>query len=266
MSIYNAIFLFDYTISDFNVFQIFNLLITVLLICLINLYFFQKFIRFQNKQSEVKTLRILEESAKTLPDDQIKQILKFKHDYHNIVIGLEALIDQRNWDELVLYFQNMKKLSAKIQVSSEWQLLLERIHPSSLRFLINRKLQFAEQQNVEIEIICIQEIKINYKNLLSLIRILGILLDNAIESAIAFESSFVNLLFVDTGEYISIIIENSSDTNSINSLISNAYVSTKSSNRGLGLQIVDDITAQSNIELITEFEHNTVRQIIEIPK
>nr|WP_238480438.1 GHKL domain-containing protein [Clostridium chrysemydis] len=101
---------------------------------------------------------------------------------------------------------------------------------------------------------------------LELCRIIGILLDNAIEAAELSNDKIINVALVSNNNVKVIIVKNSynGEKPNINLIFKEGY-STKNNNSGLGLKILKDIAnKQRNIILDTRIDENYFTQIINI--
>lgn len=104
-------------------------------------------------------------------------------------------------------------------------------------------------------------------DIIDLSRIVGILIDNAIEASIDSSNPFVNLAIIKTDQNSTlIIIENSFKDSAldINKLYNKRY-STKKGHRGYGLEnIIEILNSYSNVLLNTSIEKDIFIQEIEI--
>jgi len=107
------------------------------------------------------------------------------------------------------------------------------------------KLTLAQQKGIEINFECINPVEKLMSDEISIIRILGILLDNAIEASMTASSKRLNLLIISNLEQQEIVIENTfsdplPDLKQMNKL----GFSTKGNDRGYGLANVKEILDQ----------------------
>ena len=116
--------------------------------------------------------------------------------------------------------------------------------PSGLKGLIYYKFSQLDK-SMNIDLLIKKKVKefddLNSKVNKDVIKIVGILLDNAIESARASNDKYISLEMKKEDNKILIIIENSTDKKVDTSKIMGTGFSTKGKNRGYGLSIVNDI-------------------------
>ena len=102
-------------------------------------------------------------------------------------------------------------------------------------------------------------------NIIDLSRVVGILLDNAIEGAKATERPYIKLALINKENSVSMILVNSTtkDTPPIHVIYKKGF-STKGNNRGLGLNNLKEIIGKyNNVSLDTIIEANEFTQVIE---
>ena len=163
--------------------------------------------------------------------DQYQEMRKFRHDYKNILLTLEGYIRDQEWQGLADYFhQHIQPTQVSIEV------------PDDLHLNVAR-------------------------NPIYLVRIIGILLDNAIEALSNQEGGKLALaVFEDQGQ-VHLIIENDcqEDPGDLNKLLEAGY-STKGSGRGLGLSNALELARESQFQLTTQFANERFTQHLLIRK
>lgn len=103
-------------------------------------------------------------------------------------------------------------------------------------------------------------------NIYDFTRILGILLDNAIEAAEDTSEKFIRIEFKSTSKKQLFIIENSCKSNNISTIkIFEKGYSTKEKNSGIGLWKVHQILSKNtNLDLFTSIQNNIFKQQLEV--
>ena len=115
------------------------------------------------------------------------EIKKFKHDFNNIILGLDGYInnDDFNKEKLKKYFNStIMNFNNNIELNNIVIAKLNSIKVSSLKNLITNKVLVAQNNNIDVDINIQGEIHDFYTDEMQLSRILGILLDNAIEASL----------------------------------------------------------------------------------
>lgn len=141
------------------------------------------------------TTKLLEEeklynkTLSTLHDN----IRGFKHDFNNIIQAFGGYLSANNIDGLKTYY---KDLLEDCQVNNNLSVLNpELINSPAIYSLLTDKYYKAERENVKINLEIFDDLsKLNIK-IYELVRILGVLLDNAIEASSKSEEKVVTIIF-----------------------------------------------------------------------
>jgi len=198
---------------------------------------------------------------------QYNQIRTFKHDYQNILTSLESYIYEKDWENLENYFTRHVLESAHLIHGTRFQLDdLGNIYVKEIKSIFMSKLIQAQSIGIETLFECREPIDRFQVDSLVLIRILGILLDNAIEATYGLTIKNVHIAVIKYNNGKKIIIKNScSDHIPPLSELKKKGFSTKGSERGLGLSnVAAFIKGASHLMLETCVEENTFTQIIYI--
>ena len=197
------------------------------------------------------------------------EIRKFKHDFNNIILGLDGYINNDDFDKekLKKYFNStIMNYNNNIELNDIVIAKLNSIKVSSLKSLITNKVLVAQNNNIDIDINIQGEIHDFYTDEMQLSRILGILLDNAIEASLELTDDKkieVNIIQIDKTTDIQ-ISNTFSNTGTPISDFNKEGFSTKGTNRGLGLSSAHEIANKLNILLNTEIDGNTFIQNLSI--
>lgn len=195
------------------------------------------------------------------------EMQKFQHDYMNILLTLNSYINQGDLNQLKDYF-NTKIVKFEIDTLNTNYLVnsLRNLNILELKSLVLTKSIFAIEKKVEINIEIPQKIEKVPIDIIDFSRLIGILMDNAIEASIECENPFINLAVLElSSNNLLIVIENSFEGEVD---LSNIYLynfSTKDKSRGLGLKTVNEILSKyPNILLNTRIENENFIQEIEM--
>ena len=181
----------------------------------------------------------------TLLEKNYEKLRFFKHDYANILLTLEVFIRENDMENLKKYYFSLAKNFNNFTKSIPKQINnLHFIKDKPLKSIIFDKLNNANSKNIVTSLVVKEDIEIN-SHLLDLCRIVGILLDNAIEAASScVENKFISIDFIKEDESLSISIKNSYKGNlNTNNLYKNGYT-TKGKGHGQGLKEVRYIVNQ----------------------
>ena len=197
------------------------------------------------------------------------EIRKFKHDFNNIILGLDGYINNDDFDKekLKKYFNStIMNFNNNIELNDIVIAKLNSIKVSSLKSLITNKVLMAQNNNIDVDINIQGEIHDFYTDEMQLSRVLGILLDNAIEASLELTDNKkieVNIIQIDKTTDIQ-ISNTFNNTGTPISDFNKEGFSTKGTNRGLGLSSAHEIANKLNMLLNTEIDGNTFVQILTI--
>ena len=197
------------------------------------------------------------------------EIRKFKHDFNNIILGLDGYINNDDFDKekLKKYFNStIMNFNNNIELNDIVIAKLNSIKVSSLKSLITNKVLVAQNNNINVDINIQGEITNFYTDEMQLSRILGILLDNAIEASLELaDDKKIEMNIIQIDKTTDIQISNTFNNTGIPITDFNKEgFSTKGTNRGLGLSSAHEIANKLNMLLNTEIDGNTFVQILTI--
>ena len=197
------------------------------------------------------------------------EIRKFKHDFNNIILGLDGYINNDDFDKenLKKYFNStIMNYNNNIELNDIVIAKLNSIKVSSLKSLITNKVLVAQNNNIDVDINIEGEITDFYTDEMQLSRILGILLDNAIEASLELthdKKIEMNIIQIDKTTDIQISNTFNNTGTPITDFNKEGF-STKGTNRGLGLSSAHEIANKLNMLLNTEIDGNTFIQNLSI--
>lgn len=197
-------------------------------------------------QEQLKARTQIDRDYLQLTAQQYQDMRKFRHDYQNILLSIEGFIRSEAWQELSTH-------SANDNQQFERLLLLEN---ANLRQIIYAKLAAAQLNNVKVKLELTEAIMIHHPDQLTLSRMLGIILDNAIEEVASLgKDASVTLAFIKESEVTIILVVNQcrQQLEPLNILKKEGF-SSKSDGRGLGLANLATLQLQSDILVNTEIE------------
>lgn len=227
-----------------------------------------------------------ERNKKRLVDDQIQleldraymsqleqhslEIRKFKHDQNNLLLSINEFITEDDFPGLKDYYIKHVGTQAKSINSLDRQLTsLANIDNLPIKSIVYTKLQLANIQGIEVNLEALDSIQIDDKNVASLVRILGIFLDNSIEALNSLGYGSLSVAFFKMEETIHIVIQNDCDSSSIQSisLLEEEGYSTKGEKRGLGLANVKELLKNKPILLETTIsESKFIQELVILPE
>lgn len=251
--------------NSLNFYAIIFVSITVLLSLVILLLsaFALREMKYKRKLQEIEayyeyTLRI--ESINN-------EMRKFRHDYVNILTTLSDYIREDDMPGLRKYFdEHIVPMKDKLKTRSIKMNGIEKLKVREIKGLITTKIIQAQEKRIPISIEVPDEIDRIDMNTVELSRIIGIIVDNAIEASENLEEPLINIAFIDNDESVTFIVMNkcSDDIPKIHELFEQGF-STKGDNRGLGLSTLKELTdSNENVLLDTVIENGYFVQKVEI--
>ena len=246
-----------------------SILSTIVFICLLLIFFAMNSHKVQvEKEIALKQKKFEQKYLQTYTDEIVglyNEIRGFRHDYAGMLVSMQMAIDSEDLQEIDrVYNEVLVKANQKLRSEKYTYFDLNNIEDSALRSLIAQSIVYARNNNVEFTLEVKDVITRLSMDLLDLVRIMSILLNNAVEGAADsyLKQMEVAVIKMDFGTVI--VIQNSCKITMTPS--ENLFAlgfSTKGRNRGLGLNNVNEILNKyDNIILETEMEDNTFRQII----
>ncbi|MDO5557594.1 MAG: GHKL domain-containing protein [Clostridia bacterium] len=204
-----------------------------------------------------KTLTLLQDTLRT-----------FRHDFGNILQAIGGYIGREDVEGLKTYYAQLSEDYKKVNNLST--LNPEVINEPSIFGILASKYHIADEFGIKINLEIFMNLnKINMK-IFEFTRILGILLDNAIEASKECENKIINVTMrQETRKNLQlIIIENTYNDKNLDTLkIFDKDYSTKPGNTGLGLWQVNQILNKNkNISLFTTKNETFFIQQLEIYK
>lgn len=221
---------------------------------------FKAFSTNQKIANELEQNKQMNEYLKNI-QEQYDDLRRFKHDFKNIVLSMSvgsAEKTGRDYEELYQELTQQKEFTTDLdgKIVSEYK----KISNEPLRGLIIQKFFKAKSSGIKLNV----EIIDNYiqidNDVLNIVRIIGILLDNAIEETANGSNKNVDLAFVKNDDILEVSVENPlSHEINVKDIFKKGY-STKGAGHGTGLANVSElIDRDSNLYLDTEIVGNELR-------
>lgn len=211
--------------------------------------------KLESAESYNNTLHILHDNVRG-----------FKHDFDNIVTTIGGYIRTEDMKGLKKYYLQLEDDCQR--VNNLYLLNPEIINNDGIYNLLTKKYNEAEEKDIKVNITFLLDLSTLHMKIYEFARILGILLDNAIEASSECEEGIINLTFRNDSKNSRelIIIENTyNDKNLDTEKIFEKGVSGKDNHTGLGLwEVRKLIKKNNNINLYTSKNDNFFCQQLEI--
>lgn len=265
IKVYTSLTIKDIDGTYINAFLFFILCILIIIIVYI-------MFRFTTKEAELKSKQInfeVLQNYTTKIEGMYSDMRSFKHDYANIISSMIGYIDEEDMAGLKKHFyENILPLNKKIGKNDSEIGRLRQIKVPEVKGLLSLKLIRAQEMGIEVFIDIKEPIEQISMNIIDLTRVLGILLDNAIEATEECALPKIKIGFIKDNHSLIIVICNryKGDAPSVDKLYKKGY-STKGANRGIGLTSLREIINKyETIYLDTLIEDGEFVQTITLDK
>lgn len=284
--------------NKFNVFIILVILLTFA-IFYINMAYFMDVQNISNVQIKLNTIMFIlyfiilvvvslafytnikkemEISHKKIEFEQLKEYTKnleslynemrgFRHDYVNILSSMISYMDENDMEGLKTHFKNNIMATGKDMEKGNFRLgNLKNIEVQEIKGLLSSKFIRAQELSIETFIDIVEPIKNINMGIVDLCRVLGIIIDNAVEAASICDKKELKLAIVNKKNSSVIVVINSCPKNTppIHKIFEKGF-STKGEKRGLGLHNLNEIVDRyKNVALDTFIENDNFTQVLEV--
>ena len=211
--------------------------------------------KLESEEEYNRTLRILHDNVRG-----------FKHDFDNIVTTIGGFIKTNDMEGLKDYYVQLEDDCQ--HVNNLYILNPEVVNNDGIYNLLTKKYYEAESKDIKVNITFLLDLSTLKMKIYEFARILGILLDNAIEASSECEEKIINLTFRNDTKNSRqlIIVENTYNNPDIDTeKIFEKGVSEKENHTGLGLwEVRKLIKKNNNINLYTSKDNKFFTQQLEI--
>lgn len=193
-------------------------------------------------------------------------IRNFKHDFQNICLGMDLAIQRGKMDEVIAYYEKYVKKPSNDLVRFNTDLsFISKIKNSPIRSLLYAKLGLIDSDKIQLYLSIEDTVVFSEELLATLVRGLGIILDNALEELETLENGKLDISFHKENTDSVIIVKNScrSSTPPFYQLRQNGF-STKGPNRGYGLSSLDNCFKDYPYQMTTLVDDDYFIQTIRI--
>lgn len=243
---------------------IITLLSFILLIAflVLSIYSFTRMIKLANTRRDLECAEEYNKSLEILYD----KVKGFKHDFDNIVSTLDGYIETNDMPGLKKYFDEVKK---DCKITNNLSIINPRtINNPGIYSLLNNKYFKASNLGINFEFEYFINLNKLDVNLYQFSRILGVLIDNAIEEAEKCNDKVVKLSFIreNRNNRTLITIQNTYSNKDVDiEKIFNKGESGKTNHSGIGLWEVKNYVKKSkNLDLFTTKDDTFFKQELSI--
>jgi len=192
------------------------------------------------------------------------EMRKFKHDYKNILIGLNGYIEENDLEGLKEYmYEHIFPYEDNIDKNLTELNNLSYIKLIELKGLLSFKLSYAIEIGIKVTIGIHEEIDSIHMDIVDLCRVIGILLDNAIEASAVSDERYIHFIINHTENAILIAVENSTvcQLPTISKMYEQGFT-TKADHSGLGLISLRKILDNYAMSIETTSKDSTFSQVL----
>lgn len=225
-------------------------------------------VQIMEKEIALKQKKFEQKHLQNYTDEIVglyNEIRGFRHDYAGMLVSMQMAIDSGNLQEIDrVYNEVLVKANHKLRSDKYTYFDLNNIEDSALRSLVAQSIVYARNNGVEFTLEVKDTITKLPIELLDLVRIMSVLLNNAVEGSADSYKKQMEVAVIKMETETVIVIQNSCKMTMTPSgdLFALGF-STKGRNRGVGLNNVKELLDKyNNIILETEMEGSTFRQII----
>lgn len=211
--------------------------------------------KLESAEEYNKTLHILHDSVRG-----------FKHDFDNIVTTIGGYIKTNDMKGLEKYYSQLEEDCSK--VNNLYILNPDIINNPGVYNLLTSKYSEAEEKGIKVNLTFLLDLNNLHMKVYEFARILGILLDNAIEASTECDEKEINIIFRNETKNNRniILIENTYKDKDVNiEQIFNKGITGKENHTGLGLwEIRQILKKNNNVNLHTDKNEKYFSQQLEI--
>ena len=165
-----------------------SILATIVFICLLLIFFAMNAKKVQvEREIALNQKKFEQEHLQTYTDEIValyNEIRGFRHDYAGMLVSMQMAIDSKDLQEIDrIYNQVLVKANQKLRSDKYTYFDLNNIEDSALRSLIAQSIVYARNKDVEFTLEVKDIITRLSIDLLDLVRIMSVLLNNAVEGA-----------------------------------------------------------------------------------
>ena len=236
--------------------------ILLLAFLILSIYSFSRIVKLAITKRNLQNAEDYNKSLQQLYD----KVKGFKHDFESMVFSLGGYLDNNDLAGAKSYFEDMKK---DFKFTSNLSVLNPRIiNNPGIYSLLNNLYTKAVKQDIDISIKSFLDLSDLKVNAYEFSRILGILIDNAIEASATCDEKIVRVIFRREPSHNKsiVIIENTYSNKDVDlTEIFKKGFSGKSEHSGIGLwEVQKYVSKTQNLNLVTTKNNRFFTQKLEI--
>lgn len=207
----------------------------------------------------IKQIKVTEKTKSDLDEilyyttelEKVQNLLrKEEHEYKNQLITINILLENKEYEKVELFIDDILKINdlTALNMDTDYEMIKDVLLKQLLIYKTNR----ATENGITVESMILQEINCINVSTIELSSIINIIMDNAIEAAVASKEKHICILIDQYDNKNNIIIANTYDDFSAKLDLYKEGSTTKGKGRGNGLAILSGIEERnSNIQINT---------------
>lgn len=260
--IFMQMYLIGYYNDNLPSFIVIINIILLLVYAFLSIYSLVKTMKLEKTTQELEQEKLYNKTLQVMHDS----VRAFKHDFSNIISGIGGYVETNDIDGLKSYYRQL--LQDIGQVNNLGSLNPDTVNSPAVYAVLANKYYKADSLGIKITLENFIDFNKLNMDIYEFTRILGILMDNAIEASSECDKKVINVMIrIDNLKHRQLlIIENTYKDKSVDTVkIYEKGFSTKPKNTGLGLWEVHKIvTKHSNLDIFTTNNDEFFRQQLEI--
>lgn len=200
-------------------------------------------------------------------EELYQNIRAFRHDYANIMASMSIYLENNDIQGLKAYYDtHIFPINDLLNKENDVISRLNKLDILELKGLVSVKINYALELNITVNLEITERIEAVNMNTLDLVRITGILLDNAIEACQECTSSHIDFCMIKSDQSVTLIVRNTYLKKEIDyNKLGISGITSKGERRGTGLYNVRSmIEKYENVIMDTEYGDAYFTQLIEI--
>lgn len=200
-------------------------------------------------------------------EDLYLNMRAFKHDYANIMASMAVYIERQDIDGLKKYYHSqILPISNLLHKETDVLGRLHNLQIVELKGLLSVKINYALERKIKVDLEIADVIEQVDMKIVDLVRIIGILFDNASEACQQHKNPSILFCIIKTEQGTVFIIKNTYIRQELDySRLGNLGVTSKGEHRGMGLYNVRSIINEyENVMMDTEYTEEYFTQLLEI--
>ena len=217
----------------------------------------------RQKEDRIMALRENTENLESLS----LEARAFRHDHENLMLSFHEYLKNGDIDGAREYYENyMASFYKSVKNINEGLDILGKVNTPELKGILCHKLPSAQRAGIKVVIDISAELEpIPVEHLLDVCRIVGILLDNAIEGCKAVEKPELHFGILSKSPATLIVVENNFLSPPDLDKLSEKGYTTKEDGRGLGLYTANQIAQNNpNLSLLPQIKRGRFVQLLTI--